>query len=181
MKNTRKIKAFTLIEILVVIWITIILFSAWSRLNFKGNSDRQQLNLLNNQIIYQFEKVRNNALLWKSISSIIGVPESWELVYTTASNWSINIKYLSGSLIPYPQYDIIASDFHSITNINCLDLNDIRVNTNIVSATIHIKWNDISITSGCSPGANKLQFTSQRKSFSNVFKINTLNWLISKD
>lgn len=179
MKNTRNIKGFTLIELLVVIAITIILFTAWSNINFNKISDKQELSIFNNQIISQFETVRNHALLWKWVELSIFIPESWELEYSVTWSGEINVSYLSGATyLPYSEYNITAPDFHSITNINCLDSNSIILGASTPPVTMIIQWNDISISSWCVASTRKLQFTSTRKWFSEIIEINTLNWVI---
>lgn len=62
-KNSKK--AFTLIEIMVVI-ILIMIFYLWIRnLNFNSKTNEQNLEIFSNKIISLLENTRNDVLFWK--------------------------------------------------------------------------------------------------------------------
>lgn len=64
MKENNK-KAFTLIEIMVVI-VLLIIFYLWIRsLNFNSKTNEQNLEVFSNKIISTLENTRNDVLFWK--------------------------------------------------------------------------------------------------------------------
>lgn len=73
-------KAFTLLEIMVVIALIAIIMTWVSTLNFSSLSNSQKAEILANKIISQIEEARNNILVWK-----------WE-TNTTTPSWFSNIK-----------------------------------------------------------------------------------------
>lgn len=64
MKENNK-KAFTLIEIMVVI-VLLIIFYLWIRsLNFNSKTNEQNLEIFSNKIVSLLENTRNDVLFWK--------------------------------------------------------------------------------------------------------------------
>lgn len=180
MKISRNINGFTLIELMVVIAIIWILFAGSKGLNFNKISDQQKLTLFNQQIISQFEKIRNNTLLWKWIDANIWVPDSWMLEYSNTWSWQIDVQYLSGSTwLPYSSDSITTSEFYEISNINCEDLS--WSNAWSWTSEVIIRWNNLTLSWSCNTSARILKFDTRFRAFSSSFKINTLNWLIEQN
>lgn len=166
---------------MVVITIIWILVWAGTQVNFNKVWEANKIIIFNNSIVSQFETIRNNSLLWKWVDSNIWVPDAWRLEYTNVWSGGVNISYSSGWWIPVPSLDITASNFHSISEINCFSATWGLLNANVASAFVDITGNDIQIAWDCNIQTKKLQFTTQLKNASHSIEINALNWLIEID
>lgn len=178
MKKKSIKKAFTLVELLVVIAIIAILFGAWSQLKLNNIWDSNKLTIFNNKIITQFETIRNNSLLGKWINSSIWVPDAWKITYSTTASWIITPSYLSGTWIDYTIDILETEDHYEISDINCLDITQTPINTNITGAELIISWNTFTLTWACTWSSKILEFTTQFRTDTEKIQINTLNWLI---
>lgn len=178
MKNYTKQKAFTLVELLVIIAIIGIIVSAWTQINVNNIWDDNRLIIFNNKIISQYETLRNNALLWKWIDSDIGVPEAWKLSYSLSASWTITPSYSSwASWISYSGAILTTPNFYELQNIECLDLSKSLVWT-WSNAEIIINWNDFSLWWDCVWSSKILKFSTKFKNDTADIYINTINWLI---
>lgn len=177
-KNIIK-QAFTLIELLVVIWIIWIIFIAWSQVNLNNITDSNKLLIFNNKIISQFELIRNNTLLWKWININVSVPERWKISYSSSDNWAIKPSYLSWSIwIEYLENNLDIQEFHSIKQINCLNINWWIINSNVSNAEIIIEWNEFIISWACWVNSKILEIETQFRNDTEIIQINSLNGLI---
>jgi len=77
--------AFTLIELLLVIFL-IIMWIIWtSSLNFNLLTDKQKLENFVNRANIEFEEIQSNALLWKWIWATLENPDKWKIEFL--SSW----------------------------------------------------------------------------------------------
>ena len=165
-------KAFTLIEIMVVISIITIITLWASRINFNTFNDRQRLEIFSNNIRTSFENIRNNALLWKWVWGDTLTPQNWKM--TLSWTW-ITTFY---DTTTYNEWNIIPANGYSIKNISCasLDGTPTNVNVNIVNITIH--WQDLSLSGDCNETDKIVSFTTNYKQFTHTLTINSINGII---
>jgi prepilin-type N-terminal cleavage/methylation domain-containing protein len=177
--NKFKIKkAFTLIELMVILAILSIVIWVWSQVNFNEIWDDNRLTIFNNKIISQYETLRNNTLLWKWIDSNIGVPDEWRINYSTSGSWVITPSYSSwASWVTYSGWILTPAAFHEIRDIECLDLSKASLGT-WSSAEITINWNDFTLWWDCNWASRILKFTTVFKWDTSDIHINIINWLI---
>lgn len=179
------INGFTLIEIIVVIFIMGILALGLNFLNVNKASNTQKLNIKIIQIVSQIEKIRNNSLLWKSIWVDLFVPERYKIDFSTSWSWIIKTQYFSWSYLDYNFYDKniqFWNNFDSISEIRCLNLDKTAINifspAIVWTWTIIIEWSKIFLSWDCNDSTKILEISVQMKSYTKKFHINTLNWLI---
>ncbi len=103
----KKLKAFTLIELIV--WISIILiFAIWIiNINFNYIWDKEKDIWLARQIISWIETVRNNALIWRWIQdwNNIFVPDQWKISLTPHTNSSDMMKIFYLTWTEFKEYN----------------------------------------------------------------------------
>jgi len=177
-------RAFTLIELMLVIGIIsiIAIWSSW--INFNRLSDKQKIEIFSNKIITLFEKVRNNSLLWKGIWTNMQVPEKWKIEFSNAWNWQILTSYYLSWATDWTIYDNNVFDtLFEIKELECTNIN----NTNTESIlnwtwTIEINWSKLSLNWDCTDISHKKIITTVRykNNFEEKIEINTINWLINK-
>ncbi len=97
MKTHRK--AFTLVEILVVIAVIGILALWASRLNFSRISQLELLNIESIKMLSSIEEARNNALVGRVVSAWWEAPESWRIVFDVVND-SYTTEYVQTSGTP---------------------------------------------------------------------------------
>jgi prepilin-type N-terminal cleavage/methylation domain-containing protein len=178
MKRKSLKSAFTLVELMVVVVLIGLLTWIWSQLNINTIWDSNKLTIFNNKIITNFETIRNNTLLGKWTDSNVGVPDSWRISYNSSWNWTVTTNYLNWTWLPYTLSTITAPEFHSISQINCLDIWGTIINSNIANGSVIINWNNFSLSGGCSSNSRILEITTWFKNDTNKIHINALNWLI---
>lgn len=116
MKKSIK-KAFTIIELMLVITIIWIIFVMFSSIDFYNLSDKQRWEILANKITSEIETIRNNALIWRIIDDEIikswkaEISSSWASVKTYYQNDSGN--WIENSKI------ILDNKSEKISEINC--------------------------------------------------------------
>ena len=179
MERKLEQKWFTLIELMVIIAIIWILVSAWTQIDLNKITDDNKLIIFNNQIISQFELIRNNTLLWRWIDIDVWVPDSWKLTYSSIWSWTITPSYLSWWTWAAYSWSILqAPELHSISQINCLDISWTPINSGVTNADMIIKWNKFTLSWSCTANSGLLEFTTKFRNDTAVIEINTLNWLI---
>lgn len=182
-QNKIKIFWFTLIELMVVITIIWILALWISNVNFRAMSDGQKLKTYTNNIINNIETIRNNALMWKWVTSDLIVPPSWKIDFGFSWSWSISTFYSWATWVPYSEFDTNFSDYYSIDSIRCLTLDWTEDNNLSVWEvwSVYIKQNILDLSWDCLDTSKILEITTAYKWFTNKFSVNTVNWLVEKD
>ena len=174
----KKLKAFTLIEMIIVLLIIGIL-SIWiTNINFNKISWKQKLETFTNKLVSNFETVRNNALLWKWIWTDLSVPEKWKIEIWA---WWLLISYYSWSWINYEDFSLPIEKFYELYNTRCFDINsDEKEDDNTVwTWSIITEWSNLTL-SWCNNSSSKIfKFTIKYQNDSEKnLSINILNWLI---
>jgi prepilin-type N-terminal cleavage/methylation domain-containing protein len=178
MKRKSLKSAFTLVELMIVVALIGILTWIWSQLNINTVWDSNKLTIFNNKLITNFETIRNNTLLGKWTDSNVDVPDAWRINYNSTWSWTVTADYLSWTWLPYTISTINTPEFHSISQINCLDIWKNPINSNIVNGSVIITWNEFSLSWSCTSNTRILEFTTKFKNDTNKIHINALNWLI---
>ena len=175
-------KAFTLIELMVVIaLIWIVALSAWN-LNFNSLSDRQRVDWFFYKIKTNIETIQNNALIWKAIDdSWLFVPKKWRIDFDSSNNWTwswtIKTYYLNdlGSYIAYTENNTISEKFYSIIIKNWWNILDSSWTWALI-----IEWWNLSLT-WSSLTSKILEIEAKYKDFSKIFTINTISGVIEEN
>lgn len=177
-------KAFTLIEILVVISMIMILLVWLSKIDLSKWQNQQKSLSFSNKIKIPLETTITNALIWKWVGSDLMVPKSWKIEiwkYATAMwwTWVLNIYYQTWRI--YQLNEAISSDkYYDISKIECLDISWTPL-YNIAYWTILVKWSNIEMWSECWEWKSLRIITQYKNEFPNVIYLNTINWVVTKD
>lgn len=174
---------FTIIELVVVIWLITLMLFIWASTTFNKQWDKQKLLTFSNDIFLNIEKIRNNALFWKSILEwwVLKTPSTWKI--NVQSGTTINAFYSNWwSFLYYWDLKVIFPDrFAKVSKISCFNIKrnsvpDIKTNIDII-----IKWAEMSL-SGCtsSPNDKILEIENSYKNLKRVIRINSVTWLIEK-
>lgn len=145
MKKKNPYRAFTLIEVLVVISVIGIITLWISSLDFNRLSQSQKIDIEISKIHSIFEEVRNNSLIGKWVWTNLQTPSSWEMSFeNTSSSGSIDINYISASLQDYREWE---SPFpFAILNMQCKNLNYSNQDT-LSTALLSFSGSNISLSS----------------------------------
>lgn len=178
MKN----KAFTLVEILVIITIIAIIIIWSNSMNFNKWRDREELELLKNSVVSKFETVRNNSMMWKWVWTDLDHPTQVKITFSTWSDimkteyntWTLTTNWLNDS----ESYINDTTLVKSISKISCLKIDDTPI-INVSSWVVLIEWDKLTLTWWCNyPLAKKLQLNFKYKNEISTWTINIVNWLI---
>ncbi len=175
----------TLIELLVVIAIIAILVIGMSNINFNRATDKEYLNAFNNRVSSIIEKNRNNALIWKSMSSALIVPETYSIRITTSGSGTLWVSYISEWNVHNIMEDTLRlNPFESISNLTCFLPNSTNTGSS-ANVDILIAKNTLSL-SGCtiwsfpSISWSILEIETSYKNLSKKIILNTLTGKIEK-
>jgi hypothetical protein len=178
-ENSRKNKKwFTLIELLLVLFI-LSLWIVWaSTLNFNTLSDKQKLGIFSNKIITAFEEIRGNSLLWKWIWVDLEIPEKWKIEFLPSWSGSIKTYYNNGTWVLYENINIETN--YKIKELVCSSIDESFTGSITSTWIIEIEWKNLTLTWACNDiRYKKLQATLSLKSnFEKTIEINIINWLI---
>lgn len=178
-----KTKAFTLVELMVVI-VIIGLLIIWSNsLNFNKTKDKWELDLLRNNIVSRVESIRNSAMMWKWIWVNLDHPKAWKITFSNL-NEIMKVEYLSWTDWQNDTENTVNQDtfwYKWISNIKCLkiDWTEITWLNNVSSWALLIEWDKLSLTWWCNNDlSKKLQMNFKYKTEISTWTINVVNWLI---
>jgi len=177
MKNIKK--AFTLIEIMVVIALMWIIALWASKLNFNSLSDRQKVDWFFYQIKNNIETTKNNALIWKEIKLADNskiVPKKWRIDFNNSASGSIKTYYQNNSdtFINYPENNILTKKHYQIIiSNNWSKLSD--------TWSLLIEWWNLNLTWSTILWSDKvLEIETKYKNLSKKFSINTISGVIEE-
>ncbi|NVP17631.1 prepilin-type N-terminal cleavage/methylation domain-containing protein [Candidatus Gracilibacteria bacterium] len=119
----KKNKAFTIVELLVAISIISIIALGANNISFKSISDKQSLEIFNNKIISEIERIRNNSLIGKGIGVNLDVPKTWRIDFSTSGSGVINTNYRLTDSSPWVLENSIPMEKFSINGVSCVDVN----------------------------------------------------------
>lgn len=174
----KEIKAFTLLEIMVVIALIWILVIWATNINFNSISDKQRLDWFFYKIKTNIESIKNNVLIWREVlddwNTIIS--SKWQIDFNNNGSWSMSTYYYndSNSKVSYPRYNIIPKDFYEIVISNSwIWLTD--------TGSILINWRNLTLTWAWISGFDKvLEIVAKYKGIEKEFTINTISWVIEE-
>ena len=180
MNNLNKLKAFTIIEMILVILIIWIITVWITKINFNNISWKQRIEIFSNKIKSNFENIRNDSLLWKWIWENLIVPEMWKIEIW---NWWLTSSYLSWSWYTYEEYTLPLENFYEIHSTKCLNINWEIIENEIWTWTIIIEWSNLSFSWALwlciNPSSKIFQFNIEyQNNFEKKLSINILNWLL---
>jgi prepilin-type N-terminal cleavage/methylation domain-containing protein len=175
-KNNKK--WFTLIELLLVMFIIGIWILWASNLNFNSLNEKQKIDIFSNKIIVAFEEIRNNALLWKWIGTSLDIPEKWKIEISSSWTWGISTHYNNGSWITYENIDIETN--YQVEDVTCSSIDNSFTWSTSWIWIIEIERDNLTLTWACDNiNYKKMRVTlSLNNEFRKTLEINTVNWLI---
>jgi hypothetical protein len=175
-------KAFTLLELLIIITITWIIALWINNMSIGRIADAQKIWIFQNKIRSNIETAINYSLIWKAIDSNMAVPKFWKININSDNNWSwtwsVNVSFWSWTYQSYKWLTIISPNYYSISNIKCRDIKNTS-STNI-SDNIDLfieNWN-VSIP-WCPADKKVLEFEMKYKNFKKIISINSVNNVIN--
>lgn len=177
MKYNKDKLAFTLIELLIVITITMIIIIWSSRVNFNFSTDKSRLESFKNKIVAQIETVRTNDLVWKGIWINLITPEKWEMNFSNTSSGEIEIFYSTDWNNSVSYNDMIIEDFYYIENVKCTNVSWSYIDEDSWIIVFE-KWN-YSLSGSCL-GYSEIEINIWYKSIKDSIDFDTVNWLIKR-
>jgi prepilin-type N-terminal cleavage/methylation domain-containing protein len=186
MKNKKNLskKAFTIIELLVVIVIISIITIWLSNINFKWQQDKEELEKKVNKIISIFEEIQTNSLLWKSEKNY-KIPEKRKITFATWANNEFILEkfYLSWTTWNSIEKTTLKKPWFFVTNFYCSELNNPTSTWSFSNSwEIIFQWAKLSLSgSYCSENKfQKLEINFRLRDFNKKIIFNTLSWNIEK-
>ena len=180
-KLLDKPKAFTLIEILVVITILSIIAFATGNFNFERLWNSENSKILQNKVINQIESARNKALLgkWVDNSWTLVNPESWSVILTSTS--TTTTPPTQGKIeVEYKISWILTSNNYYTYNFQTTPLEEIKIkcwgntkNSEIITFT----GNEIKATH-CEN--NPIEITTSYQNIENTFKFDPVSGVVTR-
>jgi prepilin-type N-terminal cleavage/methylation domain-containing protein len=169
----KKKKAFTLLEIMVVIALIWIIALWATKLNFKLLSDRQRLDWFFYDIKTKIETIQNNALIWKAIKdwTNLVVPNKWQIDFN--NSWSgiiVSQYYIWNTKKEFNR--IIPKAFYYIETSNNLSKLSDTWSLLIEGSNMTLTW--------VSSKDKVLEIKIWYKNFSKTLKLNTISWVIEE-
>jgi prepilin-type N-terminal cleavage/methylation domain-containing protein len=171
-------KAFTLLEIMVVIALIWIISFSITKINFNILSDKQRLNWFFYKVKSNIETIENNALIWKAVNiwtttnpNLI-VPNSWKINFSNTGSWKI-VSYYKYQNTEHKYNEIIPKDFFQIEIYN---------NWTLLTDTwtILIKWGNLTLT-GITTNNKILKLKIKYKQLEKQLLINSISWVIEEE
>ena len=175
----KKNKAFTLIELLVAITLVTIIILWANNISFKNISDKQKLEIFNNKIISEIERVRNNSLIWKWIWANLLVPPEWKIEFSKSWSWKIITSYSWATRVIN---NSISNDWFEIRKISCMPVNWIEyILNNTQTWTIIFKWWKYKLWWACTENNHSsIIIKTFNKWFDYDIEFDTISWIIKR-
>lgn len=181
MKYNIKNKAFTLVELLIVISITMILVIWASRVNFNFSTDKSRTENFKNKITAQIETARTNDLVWKWIWTDLIVPDSWEIVFSNSWSWEIKTYTYNPNKTLYN--DMLIEKYYTVQNVECETVDWTTTDTFSSGSIVFKKWN-YSLSGSCLPTSTEaysnIKINIWYKNIQESIEFDTVNWLIKR-
>lgn len=174
-------KAFTLIEILIVITIIWILVMWFSNINLNTISDKQRAESFLNKVKNNIETVKNNALIWRWIWTDLFVPKQWKIEVSNNWNWKLSTSYYDWTnWHNYSEYSLIPEINYSIKNIECADFswNTWSLDGWTNTWTIIITWWNLELSWCDDTDYKNIRITTSFRQIDKTFELNTISWVI---
>ncbi len=181
--NFNKKKAFSLIELLVVITIISILVLWLSNMNFKWQQDKEKLEKKVNKIISIVEETQFNSLVWKSVENF-EIPKKRKITFATWANNEFTLEkfYKTGTAWISVEKNILQNPQFFIENFYCSDLNSSSTWSFLGTGEIIFEWRKIYLSGSTDCSSNnfqKLEIDFKLWDFEKKLIINTISWNIT--
>lgn len=181
--NTWRKKAFTLIEIIVVISLLAVFTLSITNIDFSRLSTQEKHKIFTNKVISNIETIRNYAFSGKWVWINTETPNQWKIDISssnsgsilTSYSWDVNGIYYTGTFWSDPSHEII--------NILCTNI-DRSITESITGSntgSIVFQWNVASIE-WCSDSTLRiLEFQTKYLSHTSTIQFNSINSIIEVD
>lgn len=174
-KDQSKLKAFTLVELLIVIFVVGVIATSVKYVNFNEINNRKRAEVFTNNVSRVFETTRNNALLGRSV--LTQNPEAWRVSVDLSNSWTFVTDYLSWTT--WENFD--DSDFNFqvetpsfINSINC------DVSWDVISGSwvLVFRWRDLTFSWACDINDKIMRIGTNYSAFTWEIIINAVSWVI---
>lgn len=183
MQKKHSLKWFTLLELMVVVFIIWFLGVSVSNFKFSRLNDKQLVSIELVKIENILSEVRDNALVGRWVWANLDVPLSWNIDVATSSSGTIRTSYLTGATATATGYNLWSWNAPNLSSIQILECIDFLWNTLVTnSATLSFTWSNIDISNGCVSGTNNykvLNITYGKWTLTWSVSINTVSWTIN--
>lgn len=184
MKTIKNIsqKAFTLIELIIVIAIIGILVASYARFNFSTQTNREKISTELLKISTYIEEARNNAFIGKAYNADWDIPQRWSVHLTAGGSGSVQLTYTSSGETTdqvWEQTDMTAP--FDILKIECQMLDKsstTTVNNNTVS--IHFYNGSGAVFEGCDDTRKLLDISVGAGEDSMKLRVNRITEVIQR-
>ncbi len=180
MPKNSELQGFTLWELMV--WITIIsIILIWaSNMNFSRSGDIQKLEIETTRIISFIEEKRNNALIWKWVTTSLETPISWTTIIDWSGSWSIRWYYTLENSSTGGLTSWLPPQSFSLNNLECVRLNGTSESITGVIA-LDFEWS-VWYLRWCSDDRfKKIKLRLSKWAISKDITINALTGIIEKN
>lgn len=178
-------KAFTILELMVVIAIIMILLTWLRSLNFNKMSNQQESEIFANKIISLIEEMRDNTITWKWVpvwNWVFNVTNERTIEITAWENFIVEAKYLKQDNTTYETIQKIQKQkIEKIDKVVCVSGSTPNLTENNFSWKIVFKWDKINLE--LSPNNNcfwKLRISANYNNEINVIELDPISWLVKK-
>jgi len=177
----KKNKAFTIVELLVAIAI-ITIISLWANsISFKSVSDKQWLEIFNNKIISEIERVRNNSLIWKGIWANLDVPKTWRIDFSTSWSWILNTNYRLTDISPWILDSSLPMDKFSINWVTCINVAwTLFPLTTTETWSIIFEWWKYKLWWNCIDSQSSIKISTLNRWFNYEIEFDVVSWIIKR-
>lgn len=177
-------KWFTLIELIIVIWLLAIMWVLSSNLDFGKMTNKQNSLMFSNSIYSNIETLRTNSLLGKWIFDGVEIihPKKWSIqISTWSTNSTIQGFYSTGWALQKHK-DFNVNFVNTTSKISLLTCYNISKTTAIAKTNVDLEiiWNALTLSWCTSPNNKILDITSDYKGITKIIRINTVSWVIEK-
>lgn len=180
-------KAFTLVEIMIAVVIIWIIWVWIASYDFNAMWDRQKLEAFTNKIVWEFEAIRTNALIWRWVWDDLLAPLYWELNFWIWNKW-LEAKYYftEDELEEWESFSVFTiPELYSIEQIICTQSAKNWENWWLWESetwAVRFKWSTYSLERDCNNNNTyqKVSLKIKYKDYFEVIEFNTINWLIEK-
>lgn len=175
----KVIKAFTLLEIMIVITLIWIIIIWATNINFNSLSDTQRVDWFFYKIKNNIETIKNNVLIWREVyhewNTIVS--NKWQIDFNNSWSWSIKTYYYDhfDNKKSYSDYNITPESFYKIKVSNNWNIIEDSKNVWLI-----INWRNLSLT-WITTNNKVLEIETRYKDKVKIFTINTISWIIEEN
>ncbi len=182
MDTTYSKKAFTVMELLVVITVMIIIVIWATNVNFNTSTTKQRLEIFTNRIVSEIETIRTNDLVGRAEleGSNLEIPERWIIEFSSDNNWKMETKLVNNLWNTKVIKTLNIEDWYSIDEIWCTHPTTGNYNITDNASIFFEKWKYYLNWIGCQWWHNLITIKTFFNWVDQEISFDIINWLIKK-